>query len=217
MRNYYCYWCDEPYYGIDAHWGTYYTKPYYNKEISTKTGRERLIFDLKSLFEYCDKYDKDYQKKYLPASEFKDFIDALSNNLNGEDLYKNFCINCEYIDNLMKKVKSENVVGLGQFYPKSACYGEGCSLRVFNKNVNNFLKDPKDFEIFIQQTIYEKDIQLYCLLFDDEQAKQNTIKYYEDSIRDLRNSIKYHSNFIKEYKKKIQDIENKMKGLKDKI
>lgn len=212
MKNYYCYWNDSIYYGISAHWADYYGD-YDEENISDNVvGRERFILELKGFFKYND----GYQQIYLPASEFMDFIDTLSNNLNGEDLYKNFCENCEYLDSLSSASFKQNIHAKFEelFYPKSEDYSTGCALRIFDKNVNNLLKNPKDFETFVQKTVYDKDEFLYYSLFDAEQSKQNVIKYFKEQIESYNKSIEYYEEQIEDYKKQIKKIEIELEKLK---
>lgn len=210
MKNYYCYWFDAPYYGINAHWENFYCDE--DNIPNNIIGRERLILELKKLFKYND----DYQQAYLPASEFMDFIDTLSNNLNGEDLYKNFCENCEYLNFLHLKACKQNIdnkFGV-VFYPRMKGYSDGCALRIFDENVNNLLKNPKDFETFVQKTVYDKDEFLYYSLFDAEQSKQNVIKYFKEQIESYNKSIEYYEKQIEDYKKQIKKIEIELEELK---
>lgn len=212
MKKYYCYWNDSIYYGINAHWADYYGD--YDEENipDNVVGRERFILELKGFFKYND----GYQTNYLPASEFMDFIDALSNNLNGEDLYKNFCENCEYLDSLASASSKQHIHDKFKklFYPKSEDYSTSCALRIFDKNVNNLLKNPKDFETFVQKTVYDKDEFLYYSLFDAEQSKQNVIKYFKEQIESYNKSIEYYEEQIEDYKKQIKKIEIELEKLK---
>lgn len=211
MKNYYCYWTIGSYYGINAHW-EYYYGDYDDGNIPNDVdGRERLILELKALLKYDD-----YQTVYLPASEFMDFIDTLSNNLNGEDLYNNFCKNCEYLDSLSSKAGKQNIYDKFDkiFYPKLEAYSEGCALRIFNKNVNNLLKNPEDFETFVQKTVYNKDKILYCSLFDAEQSKQNIIKYFKECIESYNRNIEYYEKEIEIYKNRIKDMKVELEKLK---
>lgn len=214
MKNYYCYWdVSSSYYGINAHWQTCYGDYDYCNISDDVTGRARVILELKALLKYDD-----YQKKYLPSSEFMDFIDKLSNNLNGEDLYKNFCENCEYLDYLGGNAFEQCMYDKFSkvFYPKFGYSGymEGCALRIFDENVNNLLKNPKEFETFVQKTIYNKDKILYCSLFDVGQSKQNIIKYFEEHIESFNKNIKFYEKEIENYKKKIKNMEIELEKLK---
>lgn len=213
MKNYYCYWTIGSYYGINAHW-EYYYGDYDDGNIPNNVdGRERLILELKALFK-CN----DYQKKYLPSSEFIDFIDALSNNLNSEDLYNNFCENCEYLDFLGANAFEQCMYDKFSkvFYPKFGYLGymEGCALRIFDENINNLLKNPKDFKAFVQQTVYNKDKILYCSLFDVGQSKENIINYFEEHIESFNKNIKFYEKEIENYKKKIENMKVELEKLK---
>lgn len=172
MKNYYCYWTIRPYYGINARWEYWYSDYDDGNIPDNVDGRERLILELKALLKYDD-----YQKKFLPASEFMDFIDMLSNNLNGEDLYKNFCENCEYLDSLIPISLKQNIYDkfANVFYPNFKGYNEGCALRIFNKNVKNLLKRPNKFKEWVKKIIKQRNDSLYKALCDEVKLEELTI------------------------------------------
>lgn len=216
-ENYTIYWDDVPYYGMSAEWNTYYSGEVY-WEGKIEINREFLIKTLNDLLRYND----DYQRKYLPLSEFMDFIEVLSNGLNGEDLYNTLCQNLDYIEKITNTVykKREDIREkfFSILYPHSAHYSAGCSLRPFDENVNNLLKPHEDFKKWFSYQFNQRDKYIFSIMFDDEENVKESIKYYEKLIEGSKRSIKYHEKEIatlnenyKEYENTINELKNKLK------
>ena len=214
MKKYTLYWCDTGYYGIDAQWETFYnSERYYENNI--EINREFLIKSLKDLL----KYDDDYQREFLPAGEFMDFIDTLSNNLNGEELYKNFCLNLEFIDEISTKAfrKKEDFRNTYNkiLYPKSGQYAEGCSLRVFDENVNYLLKNPTEFKEWFEGKLRWNDKYIWSILFDSEENAKETINYYQKQIEDNESKIEYYKKGIESLEKHNKNINKEIEKIKN--
>lgn len=214
-ENYTIYWDDVPYYGMSAEWNTYYSGEVYWEEI--EINREFLIKTLKDLLKYND----DYQREYLPLSEFMDFIEVLSNGLNGEDLYNTLCQNLDYIEKIKTTVykKREDIRNkfFSILYPHSAHYSVGCSLRPFDENVNNLLKPHEDFKKWFSYQLNQRDGFIFAIIFDDEVNVKQTIEYYEKEIENCQRSIKYHEKEIATLNKKCKGYENTINELKSKL
>lgn len=204
MKRYTIYWSDEPYYGIGASWETYYDCDRHYGEVVID--RKFLINEAKELIKYND----EYQQNYLPMSEFMDFIDTLSNNLNGDELYDNLCKNLEFVESITNKACRKNEEFRAKYrsivYPEAAHYSEGCSLRLFKENVNFLLRNPDEFIKWFMYELKKKSEFVFSMLFNEKTNLEQTLKYYDELIKQNKNRISYHEKEIKEIVKQNEKL-----------
>lgn len=214
MKKYTVYWKDREYYGINAHWATYYDSDRYYED-NIEINREFLIKSLKDLL----RYDDDYQTKFLPIGEFMDFIDTLSNNLNGEELYENFCLNLEFVNEIDVKSFEKNDDFRKTYknivYPDEGYYDEGCSLKLFNDNINYLLKEHSQFKEWFEAKLRDENKYIWSILFDSEENAKETIRYYKSQIKNNESNIKYFESQIKLLKQRNKNMNKEIEQIKN--
>lgn len=184
----------EPYYGINVSVWVY-------KE--EKDNREEFV---KKLFEALK---DEWVNKNVNIPEWLDFINTLSNGLNGDELYKNVVSNYIYIDELERKAY-ELGISLNCIHKNHHDYDRSESITIYDK-LTPLLKNTEDFKQWFLRELHSKDERTYIILFDDEESKKSLICKLEKYIEREESSKKYHKQAIDEINKKINEYKKELK------
>ena len=160
------------------------------------------------------------QEKWLQQNmnigETLDFIDTLSNNLNGDDLYKNVIDNFYYVEELHHKSYelgiSDNFNKV--VYKNRHAYDNSETISLFNK-ITPYLKNNDDFKEWFLYQLENEDKNLYLTLCNTEESKKQLIAYTKEQLKNEENSMNYYFKRYEEIKLKVEKLQQKLKDLEE--
>lgn len=176
------YYSDSAYYGVTLSiW-------------SRKNGdtREKFISTLKEAVK-----EQSFLQKNIDVGELLDFIDTLSNGLNGDDLYKNVIQNYLYVEKLYHESYDLNLEDSFRkiVYENYHSYTNNETITLFGK-LTPLLKGHDNFKEWFEDGINNKDRDLYCAMFNTKENIETLITY---KIKQLEQSERYANDYKKQY------------------
>lgn len=192
------YYDEEPYYGVTLDiWST-------NKNDGNT--REDFINN----FKYAIK-NNNWLQQNMNIGEVLDFLDTLSNNLNGDALYENLIDNFYYVESLHKNSfhlgisDSFNRVVFQNYHP----YDNEETISIFGL-LTPYLKNHNEFKEWFIHKLETKDKALYLSLLDSKESKKKLIAYKNTLLEQEMKNVNY-------YKKQLEEHENKANTLRDEL
>ena len=192
------YYDDEPDYGVTLYiWST-----------DKNDGDTREDFIKK--FKYAIK-NNDWLQQNMNIGEVLDFLDTLSNNLNGDALYDNLIDNFYYVESLHKNSfhlgisDSFNRVVFQNRHP----YDDEETISIFGL-LTPYLKNHNEFKEWFIHKLETNDKALYLSLLDSKESKKKLIAYKNTLLEQEMEQINY-------YKTQLEGHENKANTLRDEL
>lgn len=189
------YYDEEPYYGVELNiWSV--------NETDGDT-REAFISKFKNAIKH-----NDWLQQNMNIGEVLDFLDTLSNNLNGDDLYKNLIDNFYYVESLHKNSfhlgisDSFNRVVFQNRHP----YDDEETISIFGL-LTPYLKNHNEFKEWFVHKLEGYDKALYLSLLDSKESKKKLIAYKNTLLEQAMKNVDY-------YKKQLEEQENKVNALR---
>ena len=188
----------EPYYGVTLNiWST---------DKNDGDTREDFINN----FKYAIK-NNNWLQQNMNVGEVLDFLDALSNNLNGDDLYKNLIDNFYYVESL-----HENSFHLGisdsfnrVVFQNRHPYDDEETISIFGL-LTPYLKNNNEFKEWFIHKLETNDKALYLSLLDSKESKKKLIAYKNTLLEQEMKNVNY-------YKKQLEEHEKKATILRDEL
>lgn len=188
---------EDSYYGVSLHiWDV-------NKGGDT---REEFISKFKNAIKH-----NDWLQQNMNIGEVLDFLDTLSNNLNGDDLYNNLINNFYYVEGLHKHSFK---LGISDSFNRTVFqnrhpYDDEETVSIFGL-LTPYLKNNSEFQEWFIYKLKMEDEELYLSLLDSKESKRKLIAYKNTLLEQERKQVDY-------YKKQLDEHENKANALRDEL
>lgn len=162
--------------------------------------------------------EESFLQKNLNIGELLDFIDILSNNLNGDDLYNNVVKNYLYVNDLHNESAKINLYDSFNkaVYVNYDEYIDNETITLFGK-LTPLFKSPDDFKEWFKDKMYSTNENLYVVLFNEKESIKSLIASKKEYIKNINNTISMYKNSIDKYMKDICKLKEEIKELEQRL